>query len=449
MGDRLNIYSPAMLRNVRIVALLLACLQGLAWGAPPRQEIRLWHAMNGVPGWELEQLAARFNASQSEFRLVVSYKGGAEYTVASALSARASASGPHLVQVPDVATADFMARKGVARPLWQLMAESGRPADARLLPSVAGYFSDDQGRLLALPLTAATPVLYYNRDAFRFALLDADKAPNTWYEMPRTLEALYASGSSCPFTTAWPSWILLENMSAWHDEEFATHDNGMEGADARLSFNGRLMVRWIAMLSSWLKSGYFVYSGRENEAEARFVSGECAILTSSSASYWALRARAKFDLGVAHLPYYDDFAAAPQNTLVGGAGLWAMAGKPKQQNRGVARFISYVLRPEVQAEWHQRTAYAPVTSAAYDLTRKKGFYEDHPGHDIAVNQLLLRSPTPNSRGIRLAHFREIRAIINEELEAVWGNYKTPLEALNAAVARGNLVLLQAAGEERD
>jgi sn-glycerol 3-phosphate transport system substrate-binding protein len=435
-----------MWRNVRFVAVLLGCFQGLAWSAPPRQEISLWHAMTGVPGWELEQLAARFNASQSEYRLVLSYKGGAEYTVASALSARARDSGPHLVQVPDVATADFLGRPGVARPLWRLLAESGMNSNARVIPSLAGNFSDDQGRLLALPLTAATPILYYNRDAFRFALLDPDRAPKTWYEMPAMLGALRASGSSCPFTTAWPSWILLENMSAWHDEEFATHQNGMVGADARLSFNGRLMVRWISMLSSWLKSGYFVYAGRENEAEARFTSGECAILTSSSASYGALRARAGFDLGVAHLPYYDDFSAAPQNTLVGGTGLWVMGGKPKQHDPGVARFISYVLRPEVQAEWHQRTAYAPVTSAAYDLTRKKGFYEDHPGHDIAVHQILLRHPTRNSRGIRLAHFREIRAIINEELEAVWGDLKTPLEALDSAVARGNFVLRQAATE---
>ena len=58
-------------------------------------------------------------------------------------------------------------------------------------------------------------------------------------------------------------------MSAWHNQEFATHHNGMDSPNARLNFNSRLMMRWISMLSSWMKSGYFVYSGRENEAAIR------------------------------------------------------------------------------------------------------------------------------------------------------------------------------------
>jgi len=115
-------------------------------------------------------------------------------------------------------------------------------------------------------------------------------------------EALAAAGSACPFTTAYPAWILLENMAAWHDQAFATHENGMDGGEAELAFNGRLMVRWIAMMASWQKAGYFSYSGRGREGEARFASGECAVLTAASSSYAELRGKARFDLGVAHLP---------------------------------------------------------------------------------------------------------------------------------------------------
>jgi sn-glycerol 3-phosphate transport system substrate-binding protein len=251
---------------------------------------------------------------------------------------------------------------------------------------------------------------------------------------------LRESGVHCPLTTAWPSWVLLENMSAWHNQEFATQNNGMDGSHPRLAFNTRLMVRWISMLSSWMKAGYFVYAGRGNEAEAKFVSGECAMLTSSSASYADLRESAKFDFGVAQLPYYDDINGAPQNTLIGGAGLWVMAGKPKAEYRGVAKFLAWVARPEVQAEWHQKTGYVPLTTAAYELTRKQGFYKSNPGHEIAVQQLLLKNPTRDSKGIRLGEFPAIRGIIDEEMELVWGGKKTPLDALNNAVSRGNTVL---------
>jgi sn-glycerol 3-phosphate transport system substrate-binding protein len=263
--------------------------------------------------------------------------------------------------------------------------------------------------------------------------------------MPAALGALVDSGAPCAFTTAWPSWVLLENMSAWHNQEFATHANGMGGPQARLAFNTQLMVRWIAMLSSWNKSGYFTYSGRHDEAEARFASGECAMLTSSSASDGALRARAKFDLAVAQLPYYDDFAQAPQNTLAGGGALWAMGGRPKGDYRGAARFFAFLARPEVQVEWSARNGTVPLSTAAYELARKQGLYAGRPGQEIAVRQLLHKPPTKESRGIRLANLRQIRGIIEEELEAVWSGAKTPLDALDGAVARGNALLERFAG----
>ena len=408
--------------------------------AQAAQEIQLWHSMQGASGAEIERLVGQFNAAQAEYRVAAVYKGSQEQTLAAALAERKHASGPDLVQVNDAGTADLMAGKDEVRPLWQVMSEAGHPLDAKVVPAVADYFSDAKGRLLAMPLNTATPVLYYNRDAFKRARLDPSKPPKTWYEMPKTLGALQESGSACPFTTAFPSWVLLENMSAWHNEEFATHQNGMDGSGARLAFNGQLMVRWIAMLSSWLKSGYFAYSGRGNEAEARFASGECAVLTSSSASYAELREHSKFDLGVAQFPYYDDFRGAPQNTLGGGGALWVMAGRPKADYRGVARFLAFLARPEVQAEWHQKTGYAPLTMAAYELSREQGFYAKYPGYEVAMHQLVYKRPTAESRGIRLVHLRSIRSIIDEELEAVWGGKKTPIEALNMAVSRGNEVL---------
>jgi sn-glycerol 3-phosphate transport system substrate-binding protein len=164
------------------------------------------------------------------------------------------------------------------------------------------------------------------------------------------------------------------------------------------------------------------------------------MLTSSSASYAALRVRSRFDLGVAHLPFYDDLPGAPQNTLVGGAALWALPGASQQQSLGAARFVAYLLRPDVQAEWHQRTGYAPVTVAAYDLSRRHGFYKAHPEQDIAMGQLLTRKPTALTRGVRLAGLPQIRTIIDDELESVWGGSKTPLDALNHAVLRGNQLL---------
>jgi sn-glycerol 3-phosphate transport system substrate-binding protein len=431
-----------MKRALVLCTLLLGeVATALAKGEPAPVEIRVWHALGSVQAAEFEALTARFNATHPAHRVVLAHKGNYAQTL-DALSAADKSTAPHLAQFDEARTAELLAQKKLVRPLWQVQAHWKKALHEKAVAGVAAAYSDSRGRLLALPISASTPVLYYNRDAFRRAKLEP-VAPKTWHEMPKALGALIDAGQACGLTTAFPSWVLLENMSAWHDEPFATKHNGMDGGDAKLSFNGKLMVRWIAMLASWEKSGYFTYAGRGSDAaEARFTSGECALLTSSSASYGAIAERAGFDLGVAPLPYYDDFSAAPQNTLVRGAGLWVIEGRPAAEYRGVAHFVAWLASPEVQAEWHQKTGSAPFVQAAYDISRAQGFYDKHPGHEIAIRQLMVKAPTRASRGIRLGGLPVIREIIHEELESVWGGTKTAMDALNAAVLRGNEQLLK-------
>lgn len=404
-----------------VFVLLLLCA---ATAANAAAEIRLWHAMNGVRGVEFERLVARFNASQSQFRVVATYKGAFDEAVVEAVTARHARRAPHLVQASELGGAYLLEQKEVVRPLWQVMS----PAQPFF---VVDELLDAEGRLVALPLGRSTPVLYYNRDAFRLAMLDPKKPPATWTDMVPVLAALVASGTDCAFTVAWPASVLLENMAAWHNQAFAT--------DARLVFNSRLAVRWVSTLTTWQKSGYFTYSARRGEAEARFAAGECALLAASSANYAELRSRVTFDLGVAQFPYYDDFDDAPLNTLSAGTALWVMAGRPKADYAGVARFLAFLSRPDVQAEWHQRTGLVPMSTAAYDLTVKQGFYATHPEYEIAVRQLFVKD-TPNWRRLRLAQFPHLRTIIDEELESAWQGRKAPMEALNAAVTRGNAFL---------
>jgi sn-glycerol 3-phosphate transport system substrate-binding protein len=412
-----------MLR-IALLALTLVCCTASA------ADIRVWHSMSGVRGAEFDRLVARFNASQKQFRVVATYKGAYDEAVVEATTARRTPRAPHLVQASELGAAYLLEQKDLARPLWQVAADAGVALPVEAALGGAEELTDPQGRLLALPIGRSTPVLYYNRDAFRIAMLDPARPPATWYAMVATLAALVESGSDCALTLAWPASAMLENMAAWHNQAFATD---------RLMFNNRLAVRWVSTLATWQRAGYFTRSTRRDEAESRFADGECALLAASSADYAELRRRAKFDLGIAQFPYYDDFDSAPLNTLSAGAALWVMAGRPKADYAGVAQFLAFFARPQIQAEWHQKTGLVPLNAAAYELTRKQGFYRSHPEQEIAVRQLLA-TPTGDSSGIRIGGLRRIRGIIDEELESVWNDKKTALEALNAAVQRGNLLL---------
>jgi sn-glycerol 3-phosphate transport system substrate-binding protein len=308
------------------------------------------------------------------------------------------------------------------------------------MPAVTSYYTDTKGRMLSMPFNSSTPVLFYNKDMFKKAGLDPNKPPKTWDDLEAAALKLKDAGIACPYTTSWESWVQLENMSAWHNQEFATKQNGFGGLDAKLVFNNQVIVRHIAKLSSWAKSGLFVYAGRGNQGDAKFYGGDCAMSTASSALYGHVTRSSKFAFGVAQLPYYPDIKGAPQNTIIGGASLWVMGGKKPVEYKGVAKFFTFLSRPEIQAEWHQRTGYVPITKAAYELTKKQGFYETHPGTDVAIEQLLLRNPTKSSKGIRLGNFLQIRGIIDQELEAVWAQKKGPKQALDDAVARGDAEL---------
>lgn len=405
-------------------------------------EIQWWHAMDGRLGEKVGEIAEKFNAAQSDYRLTPIYKGNYTETMNAAIAGFRAKQPPHIVQVFEVGTASMMAAKGAIYPVFELMSDAGEAFDpADYLASVTGYYTDTDGRLLSMPFNSSTPVLYYNKDAFRKAGLDPERPPATWGELESAAEKLRAAGYSCGFTTGWQSWVQLENFSAWHNAPFATRQNGFGGADAEFTFNSPLHARHIGNLARWQQSGVFDYGGRRSDSAPKFYAQECAMYMNSSAAYAGVRSNAKdFAFGVGRLPYYADVGGAPQNSIIGGATLWVFRGHPESDYRGVAAFFAYLSRPEVQADWHQFTGYLPITHAAYRLTHEQGFYDANPGTDIAIQQMTGKPPTANSKGLRFGNFVQVRDIINEELESAWIGEKSAQEALDAAVARGNELL---------
>ena len=409
----------------------------VAGHAQAQTEIQWWHAMGSQLGDWVNDLAKGFNESQKAYRVVATYKGNYPETLTAGIAAFRAGNQPDILQVFEVGTATMMASKGAIVPVGKVMKDSGLPFDSKAyIPAVAGYYTAPNGQMLSLPFNSSTTVFYYNKDAFKAAGLDPEKPPVTWAEVALAAAKLKASGYKCPFTTSWVSWTQLESFSAWHNVLFATENNGFGGLGARLAFNGPLQVRHIQDLENMAKQGLFVYKGRNNTPDATFPSGECAMITASAGLLGAVKRDAKFAYGVATLPYYQDVPGAPQNTIIGGASLWVMSGKPADHYKGVAAFFNYLSSPEVQSASHKRTGYLPITMAAFKLTEQSGFYKQNPGAEVAVNQMI-RKTTDKSRGIRLGNFLQIRTIIDEELEQVWAGKASAKEALDKAVARGN------------
>src|SRR5689334_16244544 len=174
-----------------------------------------WHAMSGELGRQLEKLASDFNATQSDYRIVPIYKGSYTETTTAAIFAFRAQTQPTIVQVNEIATATMMAAKGAIYPVHELMRDSNeRFVPGAYLPAVTGYYTDLAGNMLSFPFNSSTPILYYNKTMFRDAGLDPEAPPKTWPELGAAAKSLREHGAVCGFTTSWPSWIHVENLSA-------------------------------------------------------------------------------------------------------------------------------------------------------------------------------------------------------------------------------------------
>jgi len=425
-----------------MAAALAACLTAsCATAIAEPTELQWWHAMTAVNADRVNKIAADFNTSQAAYKVVPVFKGSYAETMNAGIAAYRAGNAPHMIQIFEVGTATMMAAKGAVKPVYQLMAEAGEPFDPNAyLPAVTAYYSTADGKMLSMPFNSSTAITFWNKDAFKKAGLDPAKAPVTWPDTLETAHRLRAAGIPCGFTEAWISWTQIEQFSAWHNIPLATKANGLEGADTQLEFNNPILAKHIRNLGEAQKDKSFDYGGRTSEPEGKFLNGECGMIQTSSAAFGLFKSGAKFDFGLAELPYYPEVAGAPQNSIIGGASLWVMGSKKPEEYKGIAKFFTFLSQTDLQQRLHEETGYLPITKAAYAATKASRFYDENPGREIPVIQMTAKPPTANSRGLRLGNLVQIRDIIAEDLEAIFAGKQDAQAGLDDAVKRGNGLL---------
>ena len=345
---------------------------------------------------------------------------------------------PHLALLDPDDSMEFFGTRPRFRPLHEVMHEAGAKLDAaQFYPQVADAVDDAAGRIQALPLALALPVLFTNRAALRKAGVDPDQPGKTWWELQKVAGQIYDHGGKCPLTTSRFAWIHSENVSTQAGEAVV----GRVGSADKVLANGMVNVKHLALLASWQKSRYFHYSGPGREGDRRFLSGECAMLTGESSLYAEAR-RAGIDVGIAPLPHYDDvYSPKPADVLPDGAGLWVLAGHRKDEYKLAARFVAFLMRPEVQKEWVHATSYLPMTPGAVTALRDSGIPQQ------LLDAVQKRLAVSNKGSTRAKHgpIRDrLHEFLGEEVAFVWTTDRAAKEALDNTVRRVNEAIAPAA-----
>ena len=455
-------------RGALVVLAALGVLAGTPAVSLAKTDIHFWHALSGQLGEALEAQAREFNASQSEYEVKPLRKGTYPETMTAAIAAYRQKNPPHIVQVFEVGTQTMML-SGAVYPVYELMQQHEiRMNWDDFIKPVVGYYTKD-GKLYSMPYNSSTPIFYYNKAAFKKAGLDPEKPPKTWKDVEAVSKKLMTTGAAkCGFTTAWPSWIQVENMHATHDQPFATKGNGFGGVDGvELLVNKEFGVKHIGQLAAWQKDGIFSYGGRQGLADPKFLNGECAMNMHSSALIGSYTKNAKFDWGTAELPHWG----APYKkatSIIGGATLWILKGKPQPEYRGVAKFLEFLAKPENQMAWHVNTGYLAISNTAVRNLEQGYHFVKNPRQYTAFAQLTGLPPTPpaamagkkaapakpervatpNSQGLRLGNFVQIRDAIEAEMENIFAGKKTAKQGLDDAVARSNGLLKEFAATHK-
>ena len=426
---------------MRLGAMLVAAaLTGLAGAGPAaaKTEITWWHGNTGAIADRITELAKKFSEKQGDYEVKTVYKGSYPEALAALIAAYRSKTQPHMALIFEVGTQTMVA-SGAVVPVFELMKEQGVSIEgADFIAPVKSYYSKD-GQLYSMPFASSTAIFYYNKDAFKKAGLDPAKAPATFDEIEAAAKKIIASGAAkCAFSHAWPSWTMVEQMHAWHDQPFADQDNGFKGFATQLRVNGEFGVKVWDTLARWQKAGLYTYGGRTNKAEPMFTGGQCAMHVTSSAFMGAVMRDAKFEWGTGRLPRMAGYGQG--NSIIGGTTIWVMKGHKPAEYKGMAQFLKFLGDDDQQAWWHQVTGYLPVSQSAFRKLQADGWFQKHPNHFTAFDQISSGKTTAQSQGVRIGNYQAVRDALEAELESVIAGNKTAKQGLDDAVKKGNELL---------
>ncbi|WP_394154844.1 extracellular solute-binding protein [Loktanella salsilacus] len=423
----------------RISLASAAALALFANAASAQTEISWWHAMGGALGDTVNQIATDFNASQSDYVITPVFKGTYEEALTAGIAAFRAGEQPNVLQVFDAGAATVIAAQGATIPVQDLLIDNG--VDFNIEDYISGvryFYADSDDKMIGMPFNSSSPIMYYNVQALEAAGVTP---PKTYEEFETVTAPALVEAGYIPLAQSHSPWIWIENFMSRHDLPFATNDNGYTGLDTQILVNTpELKMHW-NKVKEWRDAGFYEWYGAAwNDNQKPFEDGKVAIWMGSSGSFGGLsKLDLPFDFSATMLPYWEAITTEPKQTFIGGAALFAMSGKSAEENAATAAFFQYLTAPETQVMWHKETGYVPVTTAAYDMAKAEGYYDEAPAAEVGIQQLSLPAGE-HTKGYRMGFYVQIRDVMNREFGRILAGETTVDDAFTAIEAESNELL---------
>ncbi|SEN92389.1 carbohydrate ABC transporter substrate-binding protein, CUT1 family [Paenisporosarcina quisquiliarum] len=392
--------------------------------------ISFWHAMSGAGQVSLDAIVADFNTSQDKYEVQAEFQGSYEESLTKLRSVGGTKDAPAITQVFEVGT-KYMIDSGFVEPI-QKFIDKDKYDISQLEENILNYYTvDDQ--LYSMPFNSSTPVMLYNKDAFKAAGLDPEKAPETFSEVIDAAAKLKTDDMK-GFSMLTYGWFF-EELVATQGGLYVDEENGRAGDATKATFNGPEGLNVFRFLDTMNKAGTFGNFGTNwDDIRAAFQSGKVAMYMDSSAGIKGIIDNAPFEVGAAYIPYADEVKR--NGVVIGGASLWMSKGIAEAEQEAAWEFMKYLTTPEVQAKWHLETGYFAINPSAYDEQIVKDAWEVTPQLKVTVDQLQSTEPSIATQGALISVFPESRQQIVTALENLYQGMD-PQEVLDTAAEGTN------------
>ncbi len=394
--------------------------------------IVFWHSMGGNLGETVVRaFVNRFNASRSDIRVEAQYQGSYDDAINKLRASIQSSAVPAIAQVYDIGTRFMIDSKGVV-PVQEFIDRDKFDLGV-LEPNILAYYRVGV-RLYSMPFNTSTAILYYNKDMFKKAGLNPEQPPRTFEEIEEYATRLTQSGvTRSGIALAIYGWFF-EQLLARQGALYANHGNGRDAPATAVVFHeeeaGVRILEWWARM---VKAGVATNPGRATAASQRaFAAGQTAMTADSTAVLASLLrgAGGKFAVGTGYFPKPP--AAANGGSIVGGASVWILKGRPPAEQQAAWEFAKFITAPAQQAAWYVGTGYFPIRKDAYREPVARETLAKSPQFLTAISELRSSPINRATQGALLGVFPEARQKVEEAIEATVLGRKTPKQALDDA-----------------
>lgn len=403
-----------------------------AWAQAP-VEVPFYYpvAVGGPITKTIDGYAADFNKANPQYKIVPIYAGTYQETIVKALTAHKSGKAPATSVLLSTDMFTLIDEDAIV-PIDDFVKTD---ADKAWLKGFYPAFmanSQTGGKTWGIPFQRSTVVMYYNKEAFKEAGLDPNKAPQNWAELKEAAKKLTkkdANGNVTQYGIQIPS----TGFAYWMLQTFTTPNDVLLANEAgtQVTFDHPKVIEALETWVNLAKDGVHPKGVVEwGTTPKDFMEKKAAIIVTTTGNLTNLKNNAKFDFGVGQIA-----GNIRKGSPTGGGNFYIFKNAPKEQQEAAFKFAQWITQPERAAQWSMETGYVAVSQAAYETETLKKYGQDFPQALVARDQL------PVSVAEFSTHDNQrVTKVLNDAVQAALNGTKTSAQAMKDAQREADRIL---------